>query len=203
MACEKYRRWVSDELDGELSSKKATRLASHLRQCSSCRIYQQKLLYLQQEAAGLRQPSLPPGYGEKFSLQLMAKLKEEKRGKTLRLFAGISWRYAWVSGAVLLVVSLSLAIFFFIRPGQKIREESFISFEKFLNGVFQEIGSDDRLAEFLNLAVVEMMGEEIEAGGLGLKFDFSEDYLFVETLTEEEADLINRIIEEEAKLKGG
>ncbi len=203
MGCEKYQRWMSDEFDGELPARKALRLAAHLRRCPSCRLYQQKLKYVQREAVELRKASPPPAYWQDFSARLKAGLEAQKIDKKQRWIGATGWRYAWGGAAIFLLACLLLTVFLLLRPGQKFLEDGFISFESFLDRLSLEVGGNDRLAEVFNLAVVDLIGEEVEVGTLPLRFDFSEDYLFIESLSEEEVDLINRAIEAETKSKGG
>lgn len=203
VACEKYRRWLSDELDGELDAARARRLVAHLRGCPSCLLYKKKLKDLQEEAVGLGQPSPPPEYWKDFSTRLTSRLLAEAREKKQWTWRQRGVRYAWVGAATFLIAGLSLAFFLLFRPERMAREATFLPFERFLEHVYQEIGGDYRLTELFNLAMMDFLGEEFGRNGPALRLYFPEDPLFVESLSEEEVEFVGREIEKETKWRGG
>lgn len=203
MRCEKYRKFISDELDGKLDSKKTVRLAAHLQKCSSCRMYKAKLIDLEQKAGQLESPSFSEDYWEDFSARLSAKLRLEAEDKRREVPARQRWRYAWAGGAALVIVGLGFAAFLIFRPERGAREINLLTFERFLDRVYQEIGTDERLADFFNLAVMDFIAEEIDTGEPMVRLYFPEDPLFVEGLGEEDVEFVGREIEKETKSRGG
>jgi len=200
MACEKYRRWISDELDGELNADRAHRLAGHLRQCAACRLYREKLHRLQQEFRQLGVPSPPPGYWEDFSSRLKDRIQPEKALKEKAKPVQRGWRWAWAGAALLLLAGFSVVIF--LRPVRVNTKDYFLSFENFLDHVYQEIGNDARLADLFNLALMDSLSGTIEEGSLGAGPGFPEDALFLERLSEKEVEWLNQEIEKETKSLG-
>ncbi len=203
MSCERYRKFISDELDGELDAQKAFRLAAHLEKCSSCRLYKAKLIDLQHKAGWLKGPSCSESYWEDFSARLKAKLRVETGEKRQEVSAWQGWRFAWAAGAALLAVGLGLAAFLLFRPAKDGQEMHFLSFESFIDRVYQEIGPDERLVDFFNLAVMDFVAEEMDTGQPALRLYFPEDPLFIESLGEEEVEFIGQEIERETKSQRG
>lgn len=153
--------------------------------------------------AGLTTPSPPAAYWEHFSARLRARLLAEGGEVERQERPWRGWRLAWAGAAAVLVVSLGLTFFLFLRPRQGPGESLIFSYESFLNRVYQEIGVDDRLTDPFNLTILDFLvgGREEELSGLRLYFP--EDPLFVESLSDEEVEFINREIELEMKTKGG
>jgi len=79
----------------------------------------------------------------------------------------------------------------------------FLSFESFIDRVYQEIGPDERLVDFFNLAVMDFVAEEMDTGQPALRLYFPEDPLFIESLGEEEVEFIGQEIERETKSQRG
>lgn len=197
MGCEKYEKWISDSLDGELSAKRSRRLDSHLAQCPGCRAYQERLRLLQQEALRLESPDIQPSYWEEFSGKLASRLRAGRPERAGLRLGWRSWRSAWAGAAVLIALAFSLVLI--LRRGPQAAESYIFSFEKCLDRVCGEIGDDPQLADLFNLAVVNSLGEDVEADSLAAKPLFVEDPFFLESLSEEELDFLSQEIEKEIK----
>ena len=197
MGCKKYEKWISDSLDGELSVKRSRQLDFHLAQCSACRAYEERLRLLQHEALRLESLDIPSHYWEEFSRQLAPRLRAGRpEGSGLRLGWG-SWRWAWAGAAILIALALSLVLI--LRRGPGAAESYIFSFERCLDRIYGEIGDDSQLADLFNLAVVNSLGEEVEADSLVARPLFVEDPFFLDSLTEEEVEFLSREIEKEIK----
>jgi hypothetical protein len=197
MGCEKYEKWISDSLDGELSNKRLRELDSHLAQCPGCRAYQERLRLLQQEALRLESLDIPSRYWEEFSGKLESRLRAARpEGAGLKL-GWRSWRWAWAGAAVLIALVFSLVLI--LRRGPQAAESYIFSFEKCLDRVYGDIGDDTQLADLFNLAVVDSLGEDVETDSLVAKPLFIEDPFFLESLSEEEMEFLSREIEKEIK----
>ncbi len=197
MGCKKYEKWISDSLDEELNARRSRKLASHLAQCAACRSYQERLRLLQQEALRLESPDFPPRYWEEFSRNLARRLQAVQPGASdLRL----GWRsrgWAWAGAAVLIAVALSLVLI--LRKGPEAEENDVFSFEKCLDRVYGEIGDDPQLADLFNVALVRSLREGSGADDPVTRPLFVEDPFFLEGLSEEEMEFLNREIEKEIK----
>ena len=76
MNCDRFEKWISDALDGDLPEKKKRKLAIHLNSCSHCRGYKNRIAVLHNETGNLGEEKLAPEYWEGFSGRLHAQLVE-------------------------------------------------------------------------------------------------------------------------------
>ena len=63
MSCRKARYWIQLELDGELTTRGKTRLASHLTACPSCREVRRQLGIMQAALRRMGEPAVAIGEG--------------------------------------------------------------------------------------------------------------------------------------------
>jgi hypothetical protein len=197
MGCDKYEKWISDSLDGEISAKRSRELDSHLAQCPSCRAYQERLRLLQQEVLHLESLDIPCRYWEEFSGKLASRLRTARPEEAGLKLGWRSWRWAWAGAAVFIALAFSLVLI--LRRGPQATESYIFSFEKCLDRVYGEIGDDTQLADLFNLAVVNSLGEDVETDSLVARPLFVEDPFFLESLSEEELEFLSREIEKEIK----
>ncbi len=193
MRCKKYEKWISDSLDGQLSSKRSRRLHSHLAHCSACRAYQEKSRRLQEEMLDLERVEFPPGYWGEFTNKLALRLRAVKPERLGWKQHWRSWKWAWAGAAIF--VAAALGLIFFLPRGPEAAESYVFSFERCLDLVYREIGDDSQLADLINLSVVRSLEEGIGVDSPIARPLFVEDPFFLESLSEEELELLDREVE--------
>ncbi|HET6496338.1 MAG TPA: zf-HC2 domain-containing protein [Thermoleophilia bacterium] len=98
----RMRRWLSAELDGELSDARRERLARHLERCPACAEYKRALARQEQAVASVSVPETSPG----FYAQVRRKLASAGQTRaTLRLVPAL-WTRRRLPQAALLVIGL-------------------------------------------------------------------------------------------------
>lgn len=169
MRCERYRRWISDDIDGALAGKKKQKLESHLHVCSACRAYRHDLARIQADSGLIKAKPAGEDYFETFTGAVEARIR---RGERLAETAGrppLGWR--WARLVAPLALALILGIVFFRGGGDGVSHEVF-SFEGCLDRVFMEIGGDEETAaDFNRFLSASLLGEGpsgILDGGLEL-----------------------------------
>ena len=184
MECRKIEKWVSNNIDGELSEKKKKILEAHLKKCSSCRSYAKVIQRIHKETKSLETPEVSPVYWEEFTSSLKTKisssLPEKRRGGALFL----RWKWAWVGAGLIFVIVVGLTLY--LIQNKAPQEVYIFSFENSLSQIYQEIGSDPELEDLFNSIILASIGETLEDSGWIISPDFYENPLLWENLTEEE-----------------
>jgi Putative zinc-finger len=202
MRCKKAEKWISDDIDGCLSADQRRLLESHLAECGSCRAYHKRLVNIQKESRGLFLPQVAPGYWQESILRLKARLEARKDGlkiggrQAIAVFPRRRW--AWAGATALLVVAFGL---YFILSGPKdSRDIVAFSFEDAIKGINQDIGSNPELERELDLIIQDSIHEHIgEISEVANPFHY-ENPLFIESLNEEELQLLDRALKTELKI---
>lgn len=198
MGCKKIEKWVSINIDGELSEKKKKILETHLKKCSSCRSYAKNIQRINKETKSLEMPEVSSAYWEEFPSRIKTKISslqpEGKGGVPLFL----RWKWAWTAAALIFVIVIGLVLYVTLnKPPQEVY---IFSFEKSLAQIYQEIGGDTELEDLFNSAILASLGENIEDSEGVMQPDFYEKSIFWENLTEEEMRLIEAEIKKDNKL---
>lgn len=203
MRCRKIERWISDGIDERLSPEKQAILKAHLSECVSCRAYRERLATIHKESQRLFAPRVTPEYWQESLSRLKAGLEaEEKTGQKSRE----RWmpsilpkrRWAWAGAALLLAAALGL---YFIPSGRNARQEIMaFSFEDAVNGIDQEIKSNPELEKYFNSFIQDSIHEHVgEINEVANPFHY-ENSLFLESLNEEELQLLESALKKELKL---
>lgn len=185
MRCETMKKWMSDEIDGELTNKRQEILARHLESCVECRSYKSRLerLHKQTQVTGL--PVVPESLSLEFSSRLKARLLAIKNEKKHRLFIPLQrkWVYA-LSGFLVLILAVGL---FWIYHSKPQREEMYIlSYESAMSQIEQEIWGDEKLADLFNAWVLASIEESLDDSDWKGESYMSDIPLLWENLTDEE-----------------
>jgi hypothetical protein len=203
MRCKKIEKWISDRIDGKLAADKRALLDSHIASCASCRAYRERLENIQKESQCVLRPQLVPGYWQESLSRLKAGLEaEEKAGRKSRERWAPAFfpkrRWAWAGAASLLVVALGLYfILFSPKPRQEIMA---FSFEDAINRIDQEIKNNPELEKDFNSFIQDSIHEHVgEINELTNPFHY-ENSLFLESLNEEELQLLDSALKKELKL---
>lgn len=203
MRCRKIEKWISDGIDERLSPEKQAILKTHLSECASCRAYRERLETIHKESQRLFAPRVAPEYWQESLSRLKAGLEaEEKTGRKSRerwmpaIFP--KWRWAWAGAALLLAAALGL---YFILAAPKARQEIMaFSFEDAVNGIDQEIKNNPELEKYFNSFIQDSIHEHVgEISEVANPFHY-ENSLFLESLNEEELQLLESALKKELKL---
>jgi len=180
MACRKYERWISDDMDGRLSDKKTAVLRGHLEECEGCRSYKENLKILQAEAGKFREVAVRAGFMDALGRRLEEGLcsgPAAGSAKTIPL-AG-RWKWVW-AGAAVFVLALAGGTILLLRP--KTPPVLWpVSNEDSLARILGEIGEDAELAESFDQVLQASIGETLLQ---------AEDPTFWEGLGEDEIRLM-------------
>jgi hypothetical protein len=203
MRCRKIEKWISDGIDGKLSPEKQAILKTHLDECASCRAYKERLETIQKESQRLFSPQVVPEHWQESLSRLKAGLEaEEKAGRKSRERWAPAFfpkrRWAWAGAASLLVVASGL---YFILSSPKARQEiRAFSFEDAINRIDQEIKNNPELEKDFNSFIQDSIHEHVgEINELTNPFHY-ENSLFLESLNEEELQLLDSALKKELKL---
>lgn len=197
MECKKIEKWVSDNIDDELSEKKKKILKAHLKRCSSCRSYAKVIERIHNETKSLETPEVSPAYWEEFTSRLKTKisssLPEKRRGKAPFL----RWKWAWAGAGLIFVIVVGLSLY--LIQNRAPQEVYIFSFESSLSQIYQEIGNDPELEDFFNSVILDSIGEILEDSEWIISPDIYENPLLWEDLTEEEMRFLESEIKKNAK----
>jgi hypothetical protein len=192
MKCEVIERWVSDEADASLASKKRTELEAHLRACSSCRQYRSEVRRLQAESGRLEEPEVSPEHVEALSAAIMGKLGRERQGRAAE--RAIPWIWQWARLAVPAVLALAIGVVYF-QGRAELPPDDILSLEGCFDRVAREISGDAELAAGFNRFITESLAERRDPSLPSEDVYIWNEPYFWESLSDEEL----RLIEEEVK----
>jgi Putative zinc-finger len=203
MGCRKIEKWISDGIDERLSPEKQAILKTHLSECASCRAYRERLATIQKESQRLFSPQIAPQHWKESFSRLKTGLEpEEKTGRKRRerwMPANFPKRgWAWAGAALFLAAASGL---YFILSGPNARQEIMaFSFEDAVNGIDQEIKNNPELEKYFNAFIQDSIHEHVgEISELANPFHY-ENPLFLESLNEEELQLLESALKKELKL---
>jgi len=196
MNCRKCERLASGSMDNKLSGREARELEVHLAGCPSCRAYRARLGRIQREACVRGETPIPAGYWDDFSARLRARLEPAWAAGHRRRFPPRGWRWAGLAvPAAAAGVMIFLQVF---RPGP-VSVADLFSHEGRLDAASLAVLEDAELAGELEDVILAAIQEEtgfLSPDELPLLAD---DPGFWESLTDEEAALLDRVIAEELK----
>ncbi len=189
MKCKKFRRWISDALDGALSVPRRARLERHLHACPGCRAYMTDLTSLQDRAGALADARLPASHWEDFGRRLEARLAAAGGSKSASLAPRFfPWKWAW-AGTGLIVLILLGTWLVVPRPGG-IREPALVSLEDSLTPLFREVGADPELESSLNQEIMASIDDAVRLSERESFISFGDNPLFWESLSEQDLQVI-------------
>ena len=158
MACRKYERWISDEMDGRLSDKKRAALRGHLEKCEGCRSYKENLRLLQAEAWKSRDAAVPAGFMDALGRRLEEGLRSGPVAGSEKA-APLAWRWKWAWAGTAVFVLAAGAI---LLLGPKTPSDLWpASYEDSLARIYGEIGEDADLAESFDQVLQASIGETL------------------------------------------
>ncbi len=203
MSCQKIRRWISDDIDKGLSAEKRRLLESHLATCASCRYYRLNLALIQEESPGLIRPQITPGYWQESISKLKAGLRaREESGTKIKAVPSpvFSFKWQWIgTGAVALLV-VAFGLYFVLSGPLADPEMMAFSFEDAIDGIDQEIGGSPELDKDLETVIRDSVYDQIRGFEDVVNPFHFENPLFLESLSEEELQIMELAIQNQLKL---
>jgi len=197
MKCKKIKKWLSDNIDGELSERKRKKVEEHIQKCLLCRSYRSNLEKIHRVAKNLDYGKVTPDYWENFVSKIKGRISTlEQKERKSGTFA-LGWRWAWIGAGLSLVVLLGLFLFQFKA---KTDQEIYVfSFEDSFEQIYQEIGDNSELEGIFNLMIVESIGESLEEPRSKIGPDIYDLSSFLEEFTDEELIFLDSEIKKEIK----
>lgn len=197
MGCKKIQKWISDNIDGELSEKKKKILEEHLKKCASCRSYTRNLERIHNESNSLEMSKVSPAYWEEFNSRLKMKISSFQPEKGKGIPPLLRWKWVWTGAAFIFVIVVGL--FLYLTHNRVPQEVYIFSFENSLGQIYQEIDSDSELEDLFNSFILASIGETLGDSGEDIRPGFYESPLFWENFTEEEMEFLESEIKKDAK----
>lgn len=192
MSCRRFRRDISDGLDGAVSGPRRRRLDEHLASCAACRTLERHFRRLQDGAAEAGETSFAPERGEDFLARLGRRLDQEpERSAAPANTRGTRW-WVWGSAGASAAAAALLAWLFFFRPVPK-AEIYLLSEGDPSSGIALEVAQDPELETALDDILQTSIVESLKSGGGELDLNPFEDPLLSEGLSDEEMRMIGEI----------
>ncbi len=191
MSCERWRKRISDRLDGGLSSRRMAGLDRHLAVCPACRAYAGSLQAIQDAAIHARQAAFDPKRGEEFLLRLERRLDQEGQRKPETHRRPRRGRWVWVSAGGM-AAAAGLAGYLLLRPVPR-AEIYLLSETDVFSRIHQQYSQTPALEQAFDEILQSSIDESLKASEEGLDRNPFESPLLFEGVSE--ADL--RILEED------
>jgi len=196
MSCRKWERRISDSMDGKLSEKASRDLEVHLAECPPCRACRARVERIQRETAVRETPFVPDGYWDDFSARLGARLESAGGGGRRPDLERQGWRWAWLGAAA---AAAGVLIFFQVfRPVPSSVTEPW-SYEERLDTAGQAVLEGGELAGELDESVLASIQEDTGVLSPDELPPLADDPVFWDSLTDDEAAVIDREIAKELK----
>ena len=187
MSCERYRRRISDDIDGALGPAAKARLERHIRGCPECRACRAELLALQGRTKDAADPRLPESFWTDFGRRLDARLAEEERSAR----AQTPWSQAvWGWAAAALLILGVLGGVFLLRRGAVGPDLETALLEDPLGRILDAAGSSPALESQLDRDVQASLDEAVRVAGEESVLPAGNDPYFWESLSEAELRFI-------------
>jgi hypothetical protein len=193
MNCNKFRKWLSDVLDRELTEKKQQLLQRHLEECAPCRSYKESIEKINTESKSLEKPKLASEYWQMFNSRLKTKLLSIEPEEFISKPFLSRWKWAWAAAGSILITTVGLYFLFF--QAKATPETYAFSYEDVLSQIYQEIGNNSELENSFNQLILASIQETLQGN---LPRNFSDDPYFWESLTEEDLKFLESEIKKES-----
>jgi anti-sigma factor RsiW len=102
MRCARIRRWLSAQLDEQLSPSREARLARHLEACRACARYRESLAAGEQRIKALASPATSPDFYARVRMKLAREAEASRAGVPAPAWS----RPRWAAQLALLVLGL-------------------------------------------------------------------------------------------------
>ncbi len=170
MNCEKYRKMMSDALDGSLSHQEDKKLELHLRSCADCRLYFEELRLINEKIKTM--PEVEMESRAEFEVKLSDKLRRLEREYNHVKRRNERWllRPTWALIPAALAIVLVVYFVFSFRPAssQNLQLATLMSYEDSYLILTQNISEGDYLEKFneevLDSIFKELRNSDLESG---------------------------------------
>lgn len=203
-SCRTWKKRISDDLDGALSSPTKKRLQKHLADCEACRAYAARLERLHQcakdiAAAEPAGPSHLQELRESLKPRLAEAARELREGGASRKSGVRRKRWPWWAVGTLAAASLLFVLVVPQGDRQGPTEVYAFSLEDALASLSAELGNDLRLEVSFNELLAATIPDAAEASDTEFLGNPFENPLFWEDLSEEELRYIESEMKKEIK----
>jgi predicted anti-sigma-YlaC factor YlaD len=188
MRCHKYERWISDELDGELTEKNYKKLEDHLKRCSSCQAYSSRMKEMQAGISSVKKVKVSEAYLNNFSnrlrKELASLLSTDKKRKLNR--AGFRWGYTMA--CVVIVVAVMVFLFYPSTLSRMKTERYILSFDDAIQELLSDIGDDQELGDLFNIMILASIQDALQDSDWTEQPGYDQRFYEREELSEGELD---------------
>lgn len=200
MRCDKWKRLISDGLDGALEPGSRARLEAHLEGCPSCREYSLAMARLQAASREIAPMAPAPERMARSMARLKAGLgRAAAAGLEPGLkpahapLAGPQWAWAGLSAGLLVV--LAGLYFTVLRPGRAVDIVPY-DFSNTHADLVLSLSGDDALASAFDSAIRSSLGENGAVPAASVEPLAPDAGIFLDSLTDEEVLLLEAALQE-------
>lgn len=197
MRCQEIEKWLSDNIDGELSEGQKKTLKIHLEKCSSCQGFARDLGKINEETKSLMNFKLSSNYWPAFLTRLQRDISSLQSRE--RMTASVIMKWRWTLGSIAIIAAIVIGLLLHFNQANFSQEFYVFSLDESLSRIYQEIGDDQELEEVFNSVVFVSIAETFEGSERDIAFVFYEDF-DLDNLTEEETKWLISEIEKETEL---
>ncbi len=199
MKCDRYEKWMSDDLDGGLSRGRKDRLERHILTCRRCRTALAEMAGLQKAAGNLLEPGRGPEFWEDFERRLDSRISnDDLSGRQDRAHIPLEGR--WVLSGAVALLTMAVGLYVLLSPTRGIPQSTGLSAEDSLSTIFNEIGDDSDLEASFHEVIISALEESAGLGATDLAPQFRDNPLFWESLSDEELISIERGLQMENRI---
>ncbi len=183
MTCERYRRDLSDHMDGALSPRRRARLELHLRDCSTCRAEEARLRRLGGAAAAAPGPRLESRRAEDLLSGRRRRLEAER---PVRASTPLGRRW-WLWGpAGASVAAAALLVWFLVLRPLPSAEVYLLSEPDVFGRISLQVSESPELEAAWDEVLQSSLAETLTAGDEGILTNPFDDPLLPEGVSDEE-----------------
>ena len=186
MKCPKIEKWLSDSVDGEISSRKKAKITAHIEICPACRAFRDQMIQINDEVRALEGTGMSLAQSREFTARLrstIAELEEKRKKGILHVFRN---RWIFIPASVV-VVSLFILIFVFYDRGDYESDEIYVfSLGNAVEEIYQEIGDDAALLAKFNQLISASINEMLLTPDWDEMLNFEDAVFLWEELAGEE-----------------
>jgi len=167
MSCEKYKKMISDRLDGNLSPEAEKKLLEHVSGCQECRNYLEFQTYLKNELQEMPAADNSDEWWAGFENRLRDRLYQEEQEEKSSLFFW-AWKHLPALAGSLAVIFLAIVIMLRLPAKNDLEQlvATTMSYEETYLTLNQLMQKDENLAQKIGDELEKSVMEEINHSGL-------------------------------------
>ncbi len=196
MSCLRFRKLISDQLDGKIDPRKEAKLKEHLSSCSACRDYQEKLRMIQSVVASLPLPKPSVNYWQESIARIKRRLEEEQEKEPLREKGLIFWlrRRPWVVALPVFLASAAFLWHLFFEIKEKVPAVEYMASPESLPAWLDQMELDPSDFQAFN-ELIEAQIEDLAWEEMADVPVWEDHWLSLESLSDEEIELMLKELE--------